>query len=55
MLVGSPIVGAAAAIAGYSAAFYTAAVTALACAVFSAGFICGSLAERRELPDTLSA
>jgi hypothetical protein len=30
-------------------------VTALACAVFSAGFIRGSLAERRELPDTLSA
>jgi MFS family permease len=35
MLVGSPLVGAAAAIAGYSAAFYTAAVAALACAVLS--------------------
>ena len=32
MLVGSPLVGAAAAIAGYSAAFYVAAVAALACA-----------------------
>jgi MFS family permease len=39
MLVGSPLVGAAAAIAGYSAAFYTAAVAALACAVLSAAFI----------------
>jgi MFS family permease len=55
MLVGSPIVGAAAAIAGYSAAFYTAAVAALACAAFSAGFIRGSLAGRRALPDTLKA
>jgi MFS family permease len=55
MLVGSPIVGAAAAIAGYSAAFYTAAVAALACAALSAGFIRGSLAERRALPDTLKA
>jgi MFS family permease len=35
MLVGSPLVGAAAAIAGYSAAFYTAAAAALACAVLS--------------------
>ena len=35
MLVGSPLVGAAAAVAGYSAAFYTAAVAALACAVAS--------------------
>ena len=33
MLVGSPLVGAAAAIGGYSAAFYVAAVAALACAV----------------------
>jgi MFS family permease len=36
MLVGSPIVGAAAAIAGYSAAFYVAAGAAIACAAFSA-------------------
>jgi MFS family permease len=55
MLVGSPIVGAAAAIAGYGAAFYTAAVAALACAAFSAGFIRGSPAGRRALPDTLKA
>jgi MFS family permease len=55
MLVGSPLVGAAAAIAGYSAAFYTAAAAALACAAFSAGFIGESLAERQPLPDTLKA
>ena len=36
MLVGSPLVGAAAAIAGYSAAFYVAAIAALACAALSA-------------------
>jgi MFS family permease len=35
MLVGSPLVGAAAAIAGYSAAFYLAAAAALACAALS--------------------
>ena len=35
MLIGSPLVGAAAAIAGYSAAFYTAAAAALACAALS--------------------
>ena len=35
MLVGSPLVGAAAALAGYSAAFYVAAVAALACAALS--------------------
>ena len=35
MLVGSPLVGAAAAIAGYEAAFYVAAAAALACAAFS--------------------
>jgi MFS family permease len=39
MLVGSPAVGAAAAIAGYSAAFYLGAATALLCAVISAGFV----------------
>jgi MFS family permease len=55
MLVGSPIVGAAAAIAGYSAAFYVAAAAALACAALSSGFIAESLAERRPLPDTLRA
>jgi MFS family permease len=36
MLVGSPLVGAAAAIAGYSAAFYVAAIAAFACAALSA-------------------
>ena len=35
ILVGSPLVGAAAAIAGYSAAFYVGALAALACAAFS--------------------
>jgi MFS family permease len=35
MLVGSPLVGAAAALAGYSAAFYLAAAAALACAALS--------------------
>jgi predicted MFS family arabinose efflux permease len=55
MLVGSPLVGAAAAIGGYSAAFYVAAVAALACAVFSAGFTAESLGGRRALPDTLRA
>jgi len=39
MLVGSPAVGAAAAIGGYSAAFYLGAATALACAALSAGFV----------------
>ena len=38
MLVGSPAVGAAAALGGYSAAFYLAAAAALACASFSLGF-----------------
>ena len=55
MLVGSPIVGAAAAIAGYSAAFYVAAAAALACAAFSTGFIRETLAGRRPVPDTLNA
>ena len=36
MLVGSPLVGAAAAVAGYSAAFYVAALAALGCAAASA-------------------
>jgi MFS family permease len=35
MLVGSPLVGAAAAIGGYSAAFYVAAIAALVCAGFA--------------------
>ena len=39
MLVGSPLVGAAAALAGYSAAFYLAAIAALGCAVLSTTFI----------------
>ena len=38
MLVGSPAVGAAAALGGYRAAFYLAAASAFACAIFSAGF-----------------
>lgn len=39
MLVGSPLVGAAAAVGGYSAAFYVAAAAALACASLSATFV----------------
>jgi predicted MFS family arabinose efflux permease len=39
MLVGSPLVGAAAAIAGYSAAFYVAAVAAMGSAALSATFV----------------
>jgi MFS family permease len=39
MLAGSPLVGAAAAIAGYSAAFYFASAAALACAALSIGFV----------------
>jgi MFS family permease len=39
MLVGSPLVGAAAALGGYSAAFYVAAGAALACAGLSATFV----------------
>jgi predicted MFS family arabinose efflux permease len=35
MRVGSPLVGAAAAVAGYRAAFYVAAVAALMCAALS--------------------
>jgi MFS family permease len=44
MLVGSPLVGAAAALAGYSAAFYVAAAAALACAVLSYTYISESRA-----------
>jgi MFS family permease len=39
MLVGSPAVGAAAVIGGYSAAFYVAAAAAIGCAILSARFI----------------
>jgi MFS family permease len=39
MLVGSPAVGAAAAVGGYSAAFYLAAASALACAALSTRFL----------------
>jgi MFS family permease len=39
MLVGSPAVGAAAAIGGYSAAFYLGAATALLCAALSIAFV----------------
>jgi MFS family permease len=53
MLVGSPLVGAAAAIAGYSAAFYVAAVAALGCAALSASFIAATV--REPVPDTLNA
>jgi len=47
MLVGSPLVGAAAALGGYSAAFYLGATGALLCAVMSAGFI------REPIPDAV--
>jgi MFS family permease len=55
MLVGSPLVGAAAAIGGYSAAFYVAAAAALACAIVSSGFISDPAPGRDPLPDTLRA
>jgi MFS family permease len=55
MLVGSPLVGAAAALAGYGAAFYTAAVAALVSALLSASFIGGAFREREPLPGTLEA
>jgi MFS family permease len=55
MLVGSPLVGGAAAVAGYSAAFYVAAAAAVACAGFSATFIGEPLSERDAVPDTLGA
>jgi predicted MFS family arabinose efflux permease len=42
MLVGSPAVGAAAALGGYSAAFYLASASALLCAVLSYGFVAES-------------
>jgi MFS family permease len=49
MLAGSPLVGAAAAVAGYSAAFYTAAVAALACAVLSLSMSRGAAAAEPSL------
>jgi MFS family permease len=55
MLVGSPLVGAAAAVAGYSAAFYLAAGAALVCAISSARFIGEPLSEREAVVDTLGA
>jgi MFS family permease len=55
MLFGSPLVGAAAALAGYSAAFYVAAAAALTCAVFSARFSDEPIAGPEPLPDTLRA
>ena len=55
MLVGSPVVGAAAALAGYGAAFYTAAIAALVSALLSASFIGGAFREREPLPGTLEA
>ncbi len=42
MLVGSPMVGAAAAIGGYAAAFYVGSAAALACAVLASSFIAES-------------
>jgi MFS family permease len=39
ILIGSPAVGAAATLAGYSAAFYLGAAAALACAMLASGFI----------------
>ncbi len=53
MLVGSPLVGAAAAVAGYSAAFYVAAFAALACAM--SAFSMSRRPALDPLPDTLSA
>jgi MFS family permease len=53
MLVGSPLVGAAAALGGYSAAFYVAAFAALACAM--AAFSMSRRPALEPLPDTLSA
>ncbi len=53
MLIGSPLVGAAAALGGYSAAFYLAAFASLACATLAL-----SMSRRPEfepLPDTLRA
>ncbi len=55
MLVGSPLVGAAAAIGGYSAAFYLAAASALLCAAFSFSMSRGAEVGPRTRPDTLSA
>jgi MFS family permease len=53
MLVGSPIVGAAAAVGGYSAAFYVAAFASLACATLA--FSMSRRPAFEPLPDTLRA
>ena len=53
MLVGSPTVGAAAALGGYSAAFYVAACASLACATFALSM--SRHPEFEPLPDTLRA
>ena len=51
MLVGSPLVGGAAAIAGYSAAFYVAAAAALACAAVSLSMSRAPAVERPAFAD----
>jgi MFS family permease len=51
MLVGSPLVGAAAAVAGYSAAFYVAALAALACAALS--FVMSRESEPGPIPEVV--
>ena len=51
MLVGSPLVGGAAAIAGYRAAFYVAAAAALACAAFSLSMSRAPTVERPAFAD----
>jgi predicted MFS family arabinose efflux permease len=53
MLVGSPLVGAAAALGGYSAAFYVAAFASLACATLS--FSMSRRPGMEPLPGTLRA
>ena len=55
MLVGSPAVGAAAALGGYSAAFYLAAGAALACAAFSFSMSRSVGIGAPQRPDTLRA
>ena len=52
MLAGSPAVGAAAAIGGYSAAFYLAAASALACAAISTTFVAESAPEAGVRPSS---
>ena len=52
MLVGSPAVGAAAAIGGYAAAFYVGSVAALACALLATGYVVGTWGRSDPLPET---